>query len=202
MKTTHRFRVLTFTLALALGIWTLAAVDFAPVSSNFQPGDTVSAEAFNELFGAINDNFTEAQTAINNKIDRDQPDSVSTAMIQDGAVTAAKLEEDIAIQGSITNAVGSGLPLAFGVVEHPLGLQPTIRAGTSNVTSVSYADGYRITLEGVSYDRFEYVTVVTPLTIDITSIFTGSQGGDLTVFFQNEDGEFRIGSFHFVVFKP
>lgn len=44
------------TLALGLGIWTLA-VTLSPIVSSFSAGDEVSAQAFNDLFTAINDNF-------------------------------------------------------------------------------------------------------------------------------------------------
>jgi hypothetical protein len=57
------FSTVTFTLTLALGIWTLA-VTFAPVTSSFSAGEEVSATAFNDLFNAINDNFTAAKAAI------------------------------------------------------------------------------------------------------------------------------------------
>ena len=57
------FKITAITLALSLGIWTLA-VTFSPISSNFQAGAEVSATAFNDLFSAINENFNAAKTAI------------------------------------------------------------------------------------------------------------------------------------------
>ena len=60
----RRYLSLILALALALGVWTLAVVDFANVTSNFADGETVSATAFNDLFGAINSNFEAAKTAI------------------------------------------------------------------------------------------------------------------------------------------
>ena len=82
MKHSRRIRTLAFVLALALGlgVWTLAAVDFVPVTSQFQQGDTVSAEAFNELFDAIDQNFASAEVAINSKVDADQVSSISWSL--------------------------------------------------------------------------------------------------------------------------
>jgi hypothetical protein len=57
------FRTVAFTIALALGIWTLA-ITFTPVSSSFSAGEEVSATIFNDLFTAINNNFDAAKTAI------------------------------------------------------------------------------------------------------------------------------------------
>lgn len=54
-------------LAFAAGVWTLAAVSFSDVKSDFEAGDTVSASEFNDLFGAIDDNFLAAEDAINNR---------------------------------------------------------------------------------------------------------------------------------------
>jgi hypothetical protein len=51
------------TAALSFGLWTLA-VTFTPIASNFSDGDSVSAAAFNALFGAIEANFNAAKTAI------------------------------------------------------------------------------------------------------------------------------------------
>jgi len=58
-------KTIAFTLTLSLGIWTLA-VTFSPISSNFQTGAEVSASAFNDLFSAINENFNEVKTVIEN----------------------------------------------------------------------------------------------------------------------------------------
>ena len=50
----------TISAALALSIWTIAAINFQPAT--FSPGDTLSASELNQL---LNDNFGEAQTVIN-----------------------------------------------------------------------------------------------------------------------------------------
>lgn len=60
----RRYLSLILAVALALGVWTLAVVDFTNVTSSFSDGETVSAQAFNALFGAINSNFEAAKEAI------------------------------------------------------------------------------------------------------------------------------------------
>lgn len=58
------FLSLTLIVSLGLGVWTLAVVDFANVTSSFSNGEVVSAEAFNGLFGAIHSNFEMTKEAI------------------------------------------------------------------------------------------------------------------------------------------
>ena len=50
----------TISAALALSIWTIAAVNFQ--QATFSPGDTLSASELNQL---LNDNFAAAETVIN-----------------------------------------------------------------------------------------------------------------------------------------
>lgn len=62
MKTLIRSTI--FAIALGFSVWTLAVVSFTDVSSNFSAGNEVSATAFNDLFAAINANFSTAKAAI------------------------------------------------------------------------------------------------------------------------------------------
>lgn len=52
------------TLTLAFGLW-VSAVDLQPTISSFTEGDVVSAAGFNALFTTIDQNFSDAETAIN-----------------------------------------------------------------------------------------------------------------------------------------
>jgi hypothetical protein len=55
-------------LALGLGIWTIAAVNLTGVTSDFQEGDVVSASDFNDLFATIDDNFALVADAIADQV--------------------------------------------------------------------------------------------------------------------------------------
>lgn len=59
------FLTFAFVLVLGMSVWTIAAVSFTGVSTNFSSGDIVSASDFNNLFGAIDQNFQDAETQIN-----------------------------------------------------------------------------------------------------------------------------------------
>jgi len=52
------------TLTLGFGLW-VSAVDLQPTLSGFTDGDVVSAADFNALFTTIDQNFSDAETAIN-----------------------------------------------------------------------------------------------------------------------------------------
>jgi hypothetical protein len=52
------------TLTLAFGLW-VSAVDLQPTLSSFTDGDIVSASDFNDLFALVDQNFSDAETAIN-----------------------------------------------------------------------------------------------------------------------------------------
>ncbi|MDZ7799646.1 MAG: hypothetical protein U5K81_02480 [Trueperaceae bacterium] len=264
------FAATLFTLTLAFGLWTLAAVSFDDTSSSFADGDVLQASDLNDLFGTINDNFSDAQTQINtnetdiatnasdigalqnDKVDvagdtmsgrleisadaespddldantvfyventntgsgsaavfssqNDEDDVGAVTVKQQGAGPAIALksngngpfiaganalnvtlvaEEDGSLrlgdmgtggtedptlhldasEGTISNDVGSGLPLAFGTVDDN-GAKYT---GTDNWTA-SY-DGsnnvYRIDIDGVNYDYRNFTTVVTPVAATI-----------------------------------
>lgn len=59
------FLTFAFVLVLGMSVWTIAAVSFTGVSTNFSSGDIVSASDFNNLFNTIDSNFSDAQTQIN-----------------------------------------------------------------------------------------------------------------------------------------
>ena len=107
----------------------------------------------------------------------------------------------IKADGTIENAVGSGLPLAYGMYSHTLGKQDD--ASTSNWTGIHEAalNRYRISIEGTSYSFDDFATVVTPTGANRFAR-TGSVGGDLLVFLYDSDGAPATGSFSFITFAP
>lgn len=248
-----------FALALGLGVWTVAAVSFQGVSSSFVDGEVVSAADFNDLFGKIDGNFSDAAAQINTnetdiialqdgKVDLSGDTMTGTLNIQGGdgmagffqnesdsapalylknlgagpilqAVTPSGGVLEISTDGSvriggtasepiirldgttgtITNNVGSGLPLAFGTIDS----DGTILSGTSNF-SVTFDAGftrYEIAIDGESYHYSDYAAMVTPITGGV-SAETGSSSDNLLVSVVQADGTNAAGRFSFVVFKP
>jgi hypothetical protein len=85
---------LLLTFLLTFGLWTLAVVDFAGVSSSFADGETVSASAFNDLFSAIDGNFQTAKAAIEGN-----QAAIGTLQAFDAALTASACPSGQAVQG-------------------------------------------------------------------------------------------------------
>ena len=113
------------------------------------------------------------------------------------------LTEDVKIaldpeEGTITNHVGSGLPLAFGGVLS----DGTRRSGTDNWSVERDGDRFRISIDGESYNSNNYTTVVTPNTAGTVSARTTSLTGDLIVETFDANGNLDPGNFHFVTYKP
>ena len=113
IRPSKRLVAVSVALAFGFGVWTIAAVDFADVATDFEEGDTLSASEFNTLFGGIQENFEQAaealaeqadelaglESALEHKLEEDQPDSISTEMLQDGSVTLAKIDAAGADEG-------------------------------------------------------------------------------------------------------
>jgi len=103
------------------------------------------------------------------------------------------------VDGTVTNAVGSGLPLAFGYVA----ASGTKQSGTSNFTSTRASDGtYEITIEDETYERSGYVTIVQGVSPGrFNARVDATAGGDLTVNLFNTSDTLQDGAFYFVTFK-
>ena len=201
-------RLLAFllTLALGLGLWTIAAVSFQ--EAEFSPGEVLSAAELNSL---LNENFAEAAGAItelqDSKVDRAGDAMTGRLTIDSGNATAIDLTNnssdnptvsiknegtgpvlevlaagglglvvssggqvqignalsgDVNIrldpqQGTVTNNVGAGLPLAFGVID----ADGDILSGTSNIdVQLDFVGVYHIGIEGVDCDFTECATFV------------------------------------------
>lgn len=128
---------------------------------------------------------------------------LSDGSIQLGAFSAAgRGTETIRIEaetGTITNQVGSGLPLAFGYVD----AGGRKRSGTSNFTSrrlPGKLNEYEITLTGETYSREGFSAIVTPHSPRIVQAYVQGNNklGVKTTYY---DGRAEGTGFHFVVFK-
>ncbi len=92
-------------------------------------------------------------------------------------------------------------PIAYGFVSS----NGTLESGTSNIAVVSYNssyDRYEITVSGISYYYFSFITIVTPSDSDVRSFSTSSVGGKLLVYLNNSNGNSIQAHFQFVMFKP
>lgn len=110
-----------------------------------------------------------------------------------------------AVDGTITNNVGSGLPLAFGSVD-PSGTKLT---GTSNwtITTAPAGTPYYIKLDGEGYNQADYVTIATTRGSNnarsITSSMIGSgASGELALSPRDAAGNRVSDGFFFVIYKP
>jgi hypothetical protein len=106
--------------------------------------------------------------------------------------------------GTITNNVGSGLPVAFGVV----GSDGVKRSGTSNwsVERMSYAEGYgyNITIDGETYSSSTHAVSVTPTTAQKLPHSATLTEGRLGVRFTTPSGAinaYSASGFSFIVYK-
>lgn len=107
--------------------------------------------------------------------------------------------------GTVTNNVGSGLPLAFGSIA----ADGSISSGTSNFSVSTPPSGttYYIAIEGVSYSTSLYTAIATTAGSNnarsITSSgATSSSGGVLALTPRNAAGTAVSDNFYFVVFGP
>lgn len=279
-----------FTLALALGVWTLAAVNFADTSASFSDGDVLQASELNDLFNTINANFADAETQINANeaaladqvsrsgdsmsgrltlsadaessgsgdpasvftVENTSSDTGSAAVFtsandsnagavnikqagsgpaltlkasgtgplisalgggsvtfiaeQDGSIKIGDMGSSgtddptlhlDAANGTITNQVGSGLPVAFGTVDS----DGSYLSGTTNWTATRNDSfpRYEIEITGEQYTYTDYTTVVTPVSGGV-STQTGSGSNELFVYLYNDAGTQVQGRFAFVTY--
>lgn len=109
-----------------------------------------------------------------------------------------------AVAGTVTNSVGSGLPLAFGTV-NAAGVKVhgtnnwSVRLSTSGTT-------YYIKLDGVGYHHQQFVTIATPYgSNQARSITAGAIGtgptGEIAISPRNEAGTPVADTFYFVVYE-
>lgn len=134
---------------------------------------------------------------------------VSFAVDADGSIRIGDMGTDgtgdptlhlDATDGTITNAVGSGLPLAFGTVTSG----GSVEAGSTSNWTVTQEAGpiYRIAIDGASYLYSDYATTVTPIGSAARTATAGSQGGDLLVRIFDENGNQVAEDFTFVTYEP
>jgi hypothetical protein len=102
-----------------------------------------------------------------------------------------------ASDGTITNAVGSGLPLAFGYVT----TDGTKQSGTDNFSVARDGEDFRITIDGVSYQREGFATVAQGVSPDRYHTRVGANGGDLIVSTIDHDETKDAGAFYFVTYQ-
>lgn len=112
----------------------------------------------------------------------------------------------LASNGTITNAVGSGLPLAYGRVS---GGSRAPSASTTNWTVTSDTDvggtRYLIAIDDVAFDLVSYTAVVTTSGIANQARFatySALAGGDMIVRVWDASGARVSGDFSFIVFRP
>lgn len=104
-----------------------------------------------------------------------------------------------AVAGTVTNAVGSGLPLGYGRV-----LTGGFKnQGTDNWSVIwNAADSrYEITFTGTTYGNNTHTTMITPTTATVRAFNSDVANGKLTVTLYNQAGTVMQGAFSFVTFK-
>lgn len=124
---------------------------------------------------------------------------LNTGSIRLGGSSNPKLVLD-AEDGTITNAVGSGLPLAFGRVA-PNG---TKSHGTDNWTSTynNVAGRYEITIDDVSFSHAtRHAATVTTGGSIARFVSIDTAGGTMLVFVRDKDDVLTMNSFTFVVYE-
>ena len=100
MPVRSRTVLVSVVLGLGASVWTIAAVDFAQIRSDFQPGDTVSAADFNVLFDAIGDNFAMAEAVISDLEER------LASLEAENATLKLQLEELASLLAGVTRPDG------------------------------------------------------------------------------------------------
>lgn len=214
MKNRKRFRVVVFTLALGFCVWTVA-VTFT--SATFQDGDVLSADELNSI---INDNFTAAQAGLEDlqaaaadleattadletaaaqleaeKFNRSGGTIEGTVEVRQATAAEAALTLDAA-EGTVTNAAGSGLPVAFGFVAKG-GWETN---GTSNFSADRPNTGeYEIEFDGINYEARRYAASVTPAGNKPVFATSDSDGGKMIVRIFDTSGAPANAGFHFVI---
>lgn len=167
---------LTSVLALALGfgIWTIAAVSFQTVTSDFQEGEVVSASEFNDLFERIDDNFTAAANAIDGKVDETGDTMSGRLGISTDSGPFAGDGSNAALYAQNTNPNGVSAFFEGDTTEPVLvvrnnGSGPLLRATNGS------GNGFEVANDGT----LQLGTLTNPeIVIDPT---TGTIGGDLTL---------------------
>lgn len=190
-------KTLSITLALSLGIWTLA-VTFSPISSNFQAGAEVSAAAFNSLFTTINENFNAAKAAI-----EANESAVATNASAIATNTSALTDLETASGGVKALAVLSRCDDASSAITRSVNNEAT--------STISVADGVadgRCVIDfgfDISSSYWQLSPIVTPV-ITGASVISGCTpgvGANNTKLFCNNftiDGTPNAGSFMIAVF--
>jgi len=107
----QRLLALVLTLVLGLGVWG-AAVSFTPVTTSFSAGLQVSAQAFNDLFATINDNFVSAKAAIEQNESGIAAVAAFDANLVAGACAAGEAVQGVQADGTPL-CVDAGLELPF-----------------------------------------------------------------------------------------
>ncbi len=104
-----------------------------------------------------------------------------------------------AVAGTVTNAVGSGLPFGFGRVFE----SGAAGSGTDNWSATWNAGSgrYEVTFTDTSYSVNNFVTMVTPITSTVRSFNADSQSGKLVVTLRDAGGTAVQGQFAFTTFK-
>lgn len=103
-----------------------------------------------------------------------------------------------AVEGTVTNNVGSGLPLGFGYVN----LSGDRVSGTSNFSAARVSTGtYEVTFTGESYSRTGYASFIQGASPSRYTARADATGGKLQVQIYNASGNLQDGAFHFVTYK-
>lgn len=113
MTSNKRLLTVVLTLALGLGVWTLA---FTFQSATFADGDVLSA---NELNALLNDNFQAASDAVDEKVDR-AGDAMTGPL--DIAADATTSDDSTAFRVENTAATGTAAVFAANSSESAVGI--------------------------------------------------------------------------------
>lgn len=126
---------------------------------------------------------------------------IATENIADGAVTSAKIAENAVtwnmIAGKPIEVVAAGYIYASGTIGQNFNIN------SARYENFTYPSCYEISLTGISYSAFEYVTVATAYSgIHPRIVTTGDIGNEnLWVFVRDNAGQPVKSDFHFVVYK-
>lgn len=101
---------------------------------------------------------------------------------------------------SVPFALSPPSPIAFGMIN----TDGTVRSGWPAGISASWkgASYYEITIPGVSYVLWNYVTVVTPNESTPLTAATASVSSQLLVYLYDSSGTKVQGMFQFIIYKP
>ena len=108
-----------------------------------------------------------------------------------------------AAEGTVTNAVGSGLPVAFGFIGSDCSFLTETSTSNFSAAEADFPDpSCDIVIDGGG-DPLDYVIIVTPDgALETLTPFTAINGPDaINVSFLDADDQFSAQAFHFVAFK-